>query len=327
MQTRQLGHSDLHITPLGLGAWAIGGGGYSFGWGPQDEGASIATIHRALDLGINWIDTAAVYGLGRSEEIIGRALAVRAEKPYVFTTCGLEWTDSGEIRHNLSRDSIGRGVQASLSRLRRKTIDLCQVHSPTPDSDIEEALWTLVDLQREGSIRAIGVSNFAVGQLKRAMAITTIASLQSQYSLVHPEAELHELPFCAAGGVGVIVYSPMGCGLLTGAMTTQRVAHLPDDDWRKRSDEFHGERLARHRKLADLLGAIGKRHGGASAGAVAVAWTLRATAVTGAIVGARRPSQIENIVATADLRLTQEDLDEIATFVFTNPEPGVRRSA
>src|SRR5437588_5728992 len=233
MQTRQFGNSDMQITPLGLGTWAIGGGGWAFGWGPQDDEASIATIHRALDLGINWIDTAAVYGLGHSEEIVGKAIKERSPRPYVFTKCSRVWNEQGEITSSLKEQSIRREVEDSLRRLQVDVIDLYQVHWPNPEADLEEGWSTMAKLKAEGKVRYIGASNFDVQQMRRAQEIAPVDSLQPPYSLINPDMEQDILNYCQEQNIGVIVYSPMMSGLLTGTMTEERVANLPEDDWRK----------------------------------------------------------------------------------------------
>ncbi|MGC2648522.1 MAG: aldo/keto reductase, partial [Candidatus Sulfotelmatobacter sp.] len=241
MQTRKLGNSDLNITPAGYGAWAAGGSGCQFAWGSQDDNDSIAAIHRALELGVNWIDTAAVYGLGHSEEVVGRALkSWHGSRPYVFTKCGLRWDARGQVEKVLSADSIRREAEDSLRRLSLDVIDLYQIHwPPDPDSPALEEGWsTLADLKREGKVRWIGVSNFNVAQLKRAQAIAPVTSLQPPYSLIHREVEEDILPYCLHKGIGVIVYSPMASGLLTGAMTRDRAARLPQDDWRRSHPDF-----------------------------------------------------------------------------------------
>lgn len=318
MRTRQLGNTDLEITPLGLGTWAIGGGNWQFGWGPQDDEASIATIHRALDLGINWIDTAAVYGLGHSEEIVAKALQGRSTRPYVFTKGSRVWNDKGEITGNLKAQSLRREVENSLRRLQTDVIDLYQLHWPNPDEDIEEAWRTLAKLQKEGKLRYIGVSNFNVQQMRRAQKIAPIASLQPPYSLVHPEVEKDILPYCQEQNIGVIVYSPMTSGLLTGAMSAERVANMPEDDWRKRDPEFQEPRLSRNLQLVNLLQEIGYPHG-RSVGEVAIAWVLHNRAVTGAIVGGRKPQQIDEIIGAAEFRLAESELAQIEKFLQEHP--------
>jgi aryl-alcohol dehydrogenase-like predicted oxidoreductase len=310
MKTKQLGNSDLFITPVGFGAWAIGGGGWEFAWGAQDDSDSISAIHEALDAGVNWIDTAAVYGLGHSEEIVARALGYRNNRPYVFTKCSMVWDERREIGHRLKADSIRRECEASLRRLRVEAIDLYQIHWPDPDEDIEEGWATLAALQKEGKVRHIGVSNFNVEQMKRAQAIAPITSLQPRYSLLHREVEAEILPFCARENIGVIAYSPMASGLLTGAMTRERIAVLPADDWRKRHPDFQEPQLSRNLRLVSLLRAIGKRRGYTPA-EVAVAWVLHNPAVTGAIVGARRPGQVRGVVGAAELRLSPREMAEI----------------
>lgn len=317
MQKRQLGTTDLFITPLGFGSWAVGGGGWQFGWGSQDDRESVAAISRALDLGINWIDTAAVYGLGHSEEIVARALKGRTERPYIFTKCSMVWDEKGNIGHSLKRRSIRREVENSLRRLQIEAIDLYQIHWPDPEADIEEAWSTLSDLKREGKVRYIGVSNFNVEQLQRAMAIDHVDSLQPPYSLVHPSVEEEILPFCEKNNIGVIVYSPMMSGLLSGRMTRERIASLPEDDWRKHNPEFVEPRLHRNLELADLLKNIGEQHG-ISAGATAISWTLRLSAITGAIVGGRNPQQVDGIVSAADFRLSEDEIDRIDEFARAN---------
>ena len=317
MEKRQLGTTDLFITPLGFGSWAIGGGGWQFGWGAQDDRESLAAIDRALDLGVNWIDTAAVYGLGHSEQVVGWALKRRAERPYIFTKCSMVWDQEGKISHSLKRDSIRREVEGSLLRLDVDAIDLYQIHWPDPDTDIEEGWSALCDLRREGKVRYIGVSNFNVEQLQRAMNIGRVDSLQPPYSLIHPEVEKEILPFCEENKIGVIVYSPMMSGLLSGRMTRERVDEFPEDDWRKHDREFQEPRLARNLWLAELLKSVGRRHG-LSAGEVAIAWTLRLQAVTGAIVGGRNPDQVEGILGAADFRLSKDEIDGINRFARAN---------
>jgi aryl-alcohol dehydrogenase-like predicted oxidoreductase len=317
MHIRQLGNTDLFITPLGFGSWAVGGGGWQFGWGSQDDRESIAAINRALDLGINWIDTAAVYGLGHSEEIVARAVKGRTDRPYIFTKCSMIWDDNGNIGHSLKRDSIRREVEDSLRRLQVEAIDLYQIHWPNPEPDIEEGWSTLSDLKREGKVRYIGVSNFNVEQLRRAMAIDRVDTLQPPYSLIHPAAEDDILPFCETNGIGVIVYSPMMSGLLSGRMTRERINTFPEDDWRKNNPEFQEPRLSRNLWLAELLKSIGRHHG-LSAGEIAIAWTLRLAAVTGAIVGGRNPGQIDGIVGAADFRLSANEIHGIDNFARAN---------
>jgi aryl-alcohol dehydrogenase-like predicted oxidoreductase len=309
MKTKQLGNSDLSITPIGFGAWAIGGSGWEFGWGEQDDKASVAAIHRALELGVNWIDTAAVYGMGHSEEVVALALrAWRGPRPYVFTKCGLRWDERGYVHRNLTADSIRRECEDSLRRLKVDVIDLYQIHWPT--EDLEEGWSAMAQLQKEGKVRWIGVSNFNVDELRRAQAIAPITSLQPPYSLVRREVEQEILPYCRSNGIGVIVYSPMASGLLTGAMTRERAANLPESDWRSRDIEFHEPRLSKNLALVERLREVGERVQ-RQPGQVAIAWVLRNPAVTGAIVGARNAKQVEGNVDAATLRLTTKEIAEI----------------
>jgi aryl-alcohol dehydrogenase-like predicted oxidoreductase len=314
MDTRQLGTSDLHITRIGFGAWAIGGGGWEFAWGAQDDQDSVAAIRAALDAGVNWIDTAAVYGLGHSEEVVARALEGVRDRPYVFTKCGMVWDEYGAIGHSLKADSIRRECEASLRRLRVDAIDLYQVHWPDPDGEIEEGWTTMAELKDEGKVRNIGVSNFSVAQMERAQAIAPITSLQPRYSLIHREIEAEILPFAAQENVGVIAYSPMASGLLTGAMTRERLAGLPADDWRKGHSDFREPRLSRNLKVVSLLRGIGNRHGRSPA-EVAVAWVLRHPAVTAAIVGARWPYQVRGVVGAAGFHLSSRECLEIEAVI------------
>jgi aryl-alcohol dehydrogenase-like predicted oxidoreductase len=318
MQTRQLGASDMRITTVGFGAWAIGGGDWAFSWGAQDDNESIGAIHRALDRGVNWIDTAAVYGLGHSEEIVGRAVKGRAEKPYIFTKCARRWDESRKIYKSIKAASVREECENSLRRLGVDAIDLYQIHWPEPDEEVEEGWETMARLKEEGKVRHIGVSNFNVSQLARAQRIAPITSLQPPYSLIRRGVEEAILPFCREHNIGVLAYSPMQSGLLTGAMTPERVAGFPADDWRRNNPEFKEPRLSRNLRLAQLLGEIGSRHG-ASAGEVAIAWVLANPAVTGAIVGPRSPSQVDGTVGAMDLSNTADDLAQIEAFVRENP--------
>jgi len=312
MSRKKLGNSDLFITPVGFGSWAIGGAGWQFAWGKQNDHESIAAIHRALELGVNWIDTAAVYGVGHSEEVVARALATwSGPRPYVFTKCGLRWDAQGQTRRDLTAASIRRECEESLRRLRVDTIDLYQIHWPVESqSELEEGWSTMAQLQKEGKARWIGVSNFNVQQLERARAIAPVTSLQPPYSLVHPEVEYEILPYCDLEGIGVIVYSPMASGLLTGTMTRERITKLPADDWRKLNPEFNEPRLSVNLAIVDRLRKVGVRHRVAP-GPVAVAWTLRHPAVTGAIVGARNVEQVDDLTAAAGIRLTESELSLI----------------
>jgi aryl-alcohol dehydrogenase-like predicted oxidoreductase len=302
----ELGSTGLEITRVGFGAWAIGGGGWEAGWGPQDDDDSIAAIHRALEQGINWIDTAAAYGLGRSESVVGRAIQGLDPRPYVFTKCSLTEGPDRKILHNLKRDSILREAEASLQRLGVDAIDLYQIHWPIPDEDIEEGWAAMAELREQGLVRHIGVSNFDVGQLRRVSGIAPVETLQPQYSLIAREVEAEILPFAEREGIGVIVYSPMGSGMLTGRMTRERIQGLPDDDWRKTDAGFRGPELTRNLATADRVKDVAGRLGVAP-GAVAIAWTLRNPAVDGAIVGLRRADQVDELLAGATLELGEED--------------------
>jgi aryl-alcohol dehydrogenase-like predicted oxidoreductase len=310
LETKQLGMTGLEITRVGLGAWAIGGGGWEFGWGPQEDEDSITAIHRAIELGVNWIDTAAAYGFGRSERVVGRALEGLEERPYVFTKASLLEGPDRRVVHVLKRDSILREAEASLERLGVDAIDLYQIHRPIPDEDIEEGWSALAELREQGLVRHIGVSNFSVGQLRRIQSIAPVETLQPQYSLVERGAEDELLPFAEREGIGVIVYSPMGSGLLTGRMTRERIEALPEDDWRKHDSRFSEPQLSQNLVLVERLQTVADRHD-ATPGAVAVAWALRTPAVDGAIVGFRRPDQVDPILLAASLELTDEDIDEI----------------
>ena len=312
LTTRQLGHTGLEISRIGFGAWAIGGGGWQFGWGPQQEGESIAAIHRALELGVNWIDTAAAYGFGRSEEVVGRALRglTERERPYIFTKCSLLDDGTGRVVNNLKRDSILREAEASLERLGVEAIDLYQIHWPIPAADIEEGWSALVELKQQGLVRHIGVSNFSVEQMRGIQAIAAVETLQPPYSLIAREAEEAILPFARRAGIGVIVYSPMGSGLLTGKMTRERIAHLPADDWRRQAASFQEPQLGRHLALVERLKTVAERRR-ASPGAIAVAWALRNPAVDAAIVGFRRPDQVDPILAAAGIQLTDAEVQQI----------------
>jgi aryl-alcohol dehydrogenase-like predicted oxidoreductase len=313
METRKLGNSDLKITPVGYGAWAIGGAGWEFAWGSQDDGDSIAAIHRALELGVNWVDTAAVYGLGHSEEMVARALkGWGGPRPYVFTKCVLVWDEKGKINRVFSADSIRRECEASFRRLQTETIDLYQIHWPPDDNGpgLEEAWQTLAALQKEGKVRWIGVSNFNVEQLKRAGQVAPITSLQPPYSIIRRAIEKDILPHCQQQGTGVIGYAPMASGLLTGAMTRERAAALPADDFRTRNPEFREPRLSKNIELVERLRRVGERHS-RTPGEVAIAWTLRNPVVTGAIVGARNAKQAEGVMRAGELRLSAEEIAEI----------------
>jgi aryl-alcohol dehydrogenase-like predicted oxidoreductase len=310
MEIRRLGNSDLHITPIGIGAWAIGGGGWEGSMGPQNDSDSLPAIHAALDHGLNWIDTAALYGLGHSEEMVARALQGRTPRPYVFTKCERVWDDNGKIGASLKAASIRRECEASLRRLRVEVIDLYQIHWPEPDEDIEEGWTELARLKEGGKVRYIGVSNFDVTQMKRAQAIAPITSLQPPYAVVRREIEREILPFCAAENIGVIVYSPMYAGLLTGAMTKERVASFLPEDWRRNLPGFKEPALSSNLRLVELLRKIGRRHG-RTPGEAAIAWTLNHPAVTGAIVGFRNVQQVAGIVGAGEFRLSASEVDQI----------------
>ena len=311
---RTLGNSDLQLTPIGFGAWAIGGGNWEFAWGPQDDNESIAAIHRALDLGVNWIDTAAIYGLGHSEEMVGRALKTTSHKPLVFTKCSMRWHADRSIYRSLKAQSLAEELEGSLRRLGVETIDLYQVHWPNPETEIDEGWEALARFREQGKIRWVGVSNFNVEQMKRAQKIAPITSLQPPYSMLRRAIEHEVLPFAQANNIGVINYSPMVSGLLTGKMTAERVAALPADDWRKRATEFNEPRLSRNLQLVELLREIGHGHN-VSPGVVAVAWTLRNPAITAAIVGGRSAQQVEGMAPVLDFRLTDDEYSRINAFL------------
>ena len=310
LNTVQLGKTGLEITRIGFGAWAIGGGGWEFGWGPQEDEESVAAIHRALQLGLNWIDTAAAYGFGRSEEVVGRALRGVAERPYVFTKCSLLEGPGRRVVHNLKRDSVMREAEDSLKRLGVDAIDLYQIHWPNPDPDIEEGFSALAELKEQGTVRHIGVSNFDIEQLRRVQQIAPVETLQPQYSLIERDGEEELLPFAESEDIGVIVYSPMSSGLLTGAMTRERIETMPDDDWRREDLRFQEPQLSENLALVNRLRGVADRYD-TTPGAVAVAWTLANPAVDGAIVGFRRPDQVEPLLTAASLELTLEDIAEI----------------
>jgi len=310
MEKKQLGNSDLNITPIGVGAWAMGGGDWKYGWGEQEDQESIAAIHRALDLGINWIDTAAIYGLGHSEEVVGRAIDGLSEPPYIFTKCTRTWDDDGNITPSLKADSIRQEIDDSLRRLNVDVIDLYQIHWPDPEEDIEEAWKTLVEIQKAGKARYIGVSNFSPAQLERIRPIAPVTSNQPPYSAVRTGVEDDVLPYCEEHNIGVIVYSPMQAGLLTGKMTRERIANLPDNDWRKGNDQFTEPKLSRNLEVAARMEKIAEKHG-VPTPAVSIAWVRQHSAVTGAIVGVRRPDQVDGIIDGGTLELDDEDMAQI----------------
>ena len=313
MEKKRLGNSDMDLTPIGIGAWAMGGGGWAFAWGPQDDRQSVAAIHAALDHGVNWIDTAAVYGLGHSEEVVARALEGRSSRPYVFTKCERVWDDKGAITGSLKAASVRRECEGSLRHLKVDAIDLFQIHWPLPDEDLEEGWAAMAKLKEEGKARWIGVSNFSVPQMERCRAIAPITSLQPPYSAISPEMEAEILPYCARNGMGAIAYSPMKSGLLTGKMTKERVAGFPRDDFRGRAPAFQEPQLSRNLELAELMRRMGARHG-RTAGEVAIAWTLRNPALTAAIVGMRSPEQVEGVIGALEFRLSKEEIAEIDAF-------------
>ncbi len=319
MQKKQFGNTDMQITPVGFGSWAIGGGDWAFGWGAQDDGDAIVAIERAVELGINWIDTAAVYGLGHSEELVAKAVAGMKNKPWIFTKCSLVWDARRQMGNSLKADSIRRECEASLKRLRVDAIDLYQIHWPNPEADLEEGWQEMARLKEEGLVRHIGVSNFSVDQLRRIIPIAPVATLQPPYSMLRPAIEQTLLPFCMEQNIGVIVYSPMLSGMLSGAMTRERAANFSADDWRRNNKEFQEPRLSANLELVELLKRIGTPHG-RSAGEVAIAWTLRHPAVTGAIVGGRNAAQVEGVVGAAEFRLSAEEIGVIERFIAGMPK-------
>lgn len=317
MTTQQLGNSDLEISPIGLGCWAIGGDGV-FGWGPQDDAKSIAAIRRSVERGINWLDTAPIYGMGHSENVVAQALAEigSADRPLVFTKCGLTWDDDKNVIHNMTEASIRQEVEDSLQRLQIDVIDLYQIHWPAfpPGADapdIEEAWSTLADIKQQGKVRAIGVSNFDPAQLERAQKIAPITTLQPPYSALMRQIEDEILPFCLDNNIGTIVYSPMHNGMLTGTMTRERVEAMPESDWRKQvNPAFKEPLLTQSLEFVEVLRGIADRHD-RPVSEVAIAWTLRLPAVTGAIVGARDAGQVDGFIGALDFRLGDDDLAEI----------------
>ena len=317
-QLRTLGNSDLHLTPIGFGAWAIGGGNWEFAWGPQDDEESIAAIHRALDLGVNWIDTAAIYGLGHSEEVVGRALKSTSHKPLLFTKCSMRWYADRTIWRSLKAASLTEELEGSLRRLGVDTIDLYQIHWPNPEAEIEEGWETLARFREQGKVRWIGVSNFSLDQMKRVQKIAPITSLQPPYSMLRRAIEEEILPFAQANNIGVINYSPMVSGLLTGKMTAERIAAFPADDWRRRAVEFNEPRLSRNLRLVELLREIGNSYS-VSPGVVAVAWTLHHPAITAAIVGGRSAQQVEGLASALTLRISEVEYNRINSFLAQNP--------
>ena len=310
MQKRQLGNSDLIITPIGVGQWAMGGGGWAFSWGPQDDSESIAAIHAGLDAGMNWIDTAPVYGLGHAETVLGEALKGMANKPYIFTKCERCWDETGAIIKRLKRDSLRKECEESLRRLQVDVIDLYQIHWPEPDEDIEEGWETLIRLKEEGKVRWLGVSNFSLAQMKRIVPMGHVTSLQPPYNLLAREIEGELLPYCAAQGIGILAYSPMHSGLLTGKMTRERIAAMSPDDHRQRRPQFQEPLLTRNLGLVEKLREVGSRHG-RSPGEAAIAWVLRKEEVTGAIVGLRSAAQLAGVIGAGEFRLSGGEIEEI----------------
>ncbi len=318
MQTKQLGNSSLSLTSVGVGAWAIGGGGWAFGWGPQDDNESIAGIRAAIDAGMNWIDTAAVYGLGHSEDMVGRALEGMTKRPYIFTKCERTWNSDRQIVKCLKADSVKKECEDSLRRMKLDVIDLYQIHWPEPEEDIEEGWTAMAELQRQGKVRYIGVSNFNVAQMKRAQSIAPITSLQPPYSMLVRGIEEEILPYAGANNIGVISYSPMRNGLLMGSMKRERVAAFPSDDFRRNLPDFQEPKLTRNLALAEELRAIGSAHG-RTPGEVAIAWVLRRQEVTAAIVGVRGPSQVPGVAGAMEFRLTAREVAKIEDFLVANP--------
>jgi len=317
LETRRFGRTGLDITRIGFGSWAVGGSGWFAGWGSQDDQESVGAIHRALEHGINWIDTAAVYGLGHAEEVVAEALkdVPQSDRPYVFTKCELVWDDEGNVGNSLKADSVKQECEDSLRRLNVEAIDLYQIHWPNPDEDIEEGWGAMAELKQEGKVRHIGVSNFDVGQLKRAEAVAPVETLQPPYSMLNRGVEDEVLPYCQENGLGVINYSPMFSGLLTGKMDKERAENLPSDDWRSSHPQFQEPNLSRNLELVETLREIGAAHGGRSPGEVAIAWTLRNPAITAAIVGGRRPDQVDGVVGAVDLQLDDSEVERIESML------------
>jgi aryl-alcohol dehydrogenase-like predicted oxidoreductase len=313
MIKKTLGKSNLEITRIGLGAWAIGGP-WQWGWSDQDDTDSIKTIHKALDMGINWIDTAAIYGLGHSEEIVGKAIKDLPIKPLIFTKCGLIWDSDKNISNSIKKESIEKEINDSLRRLDIDIIDLYQIHWPNPNQEIEEAWETLAELKEKQKVRYIGISNFSVEHIKRAEKIHPITSNQPPYSLLNRHVEKNVLPYCEQNNIGTINYSPMAAGLLSGKMTRERVDNLPSDDWRNNNNEFKEPALSKNLSLVEILKEIGNEHS-CTAGEVAIAWTLLNPAVTGAIVGMRRPDQVEGVIKSGEIELTKENVKTLEDFV------------
>jgi aryl-alcohol dehydrogenase-like predicted oxidoreductase len=319
MKINQLGASEMWLSPVGFGAWAVGGGDWAYSWGPQDDNASIAAIHRAIELGVNWIDTAAVYGLGHSEEIVGRAVKESAFKPFIFTKCGMVWDHKQEITRTTKH--IRRECEDSLRRLQVETIDLYQIHWPIDGEDMLEAWGVMAALKKEGKVRHIGLSNFPIHEMDRLQDVERIISLQPPYSMINRSVEAEILPFCRDHAIGVINYSPQHSGLLTGAMTRERVAAFPANDFRRNAKNYQEPHLSRNLGIAEFLKQIGTRHG-VSAGVVAISWTLAHPAVTAAIVGARSPQQVEGVWPAATFRLSKDEMQEVEAYLAAHPALG-----
>lgn len=318
MNTNRLGNSDMQITSIGVGAWAMGGGGWEFGWGEQDDRESISAIQAMLDKGVNWIDTAAVYGLGHSEEVVAKALEGRSKRPYVFTKCSMIWGKDRQITRSLKADSVRRECEASLRRLKVDVIDLYQIHWPMPEEEVEEGWTEMARLKEEGKVRYIGVSNFNPQQMERVQRIAPITSLQPPYSLLSRKVEGSVLPFAKTNNIGVIVYSPMASGMLAGTMTRERIANFAADDWRRRNPNFSEPLLSRNLRIASSLNDIGKHHG-RTAGEVAIAWTLNNPAVTAAIVGVRNAKQVEGVAGALNFRLSSGEVTEVEKALVEEP--------
>ena len=317
MIKKKLGNSDLEISTVGFGAWAIGGAGWEFGWGHQDDNQSVDAIIRALELGINWIDTAAIYGLGHSEKIVAEALSrFNGGKPYVFTKCSMVWDKEKNITLSHDPASIRKECESSLKRLKVDAIDLYQIHWPPKNNsdEIEPAWEMMAKLKDEGKVKWIGVCNFNVAQLKKAQKIAPVTSLQPPYNLINRKIEPEILPFCKENNIGVIVYSPMSSGLLTGTFSRERAANLADDDWRSKSPNFLEPRLTKHLELAELLKSVGKKYK-RNAGEIAIAWALKHPAVTAAIVGARNAEQVNGVMNAWEVKLNDQDILELDNFL------------
>ena len=311
MNKNKLGNTDLNLTVIGLGTWAIGGDNWGMSWGTQNDQESISVIHHAIDLGVNWIDTAAIYGMGHSEKVVGNAISDRRDKVYVATKGSLVWDQDKQVINNaLKADSIRREVEDSLRRLNTEVIDLYQIHVPMPDEDIEEGWDCVADLVKQGKIRYAGVSNFNIEQLKRIQPIHPVASLQPPYSMLKREVEDELLGYCAQNQIGVIVYSPMQAGLLTGKFSKERLQKLDANDWRLQDAEFQGKQFEINLDFVEKLKPIAERKG-RPLSQLAIAWVLRRPEVTAAIVGSRRPDQIEQNTGAAEWELTQAEIAEI----------------